>query len=70
MGILMADKVKIDLQENAPHRVALELAVMIRNDEMLALPEKKKTYQADPRAYWFALYHKCRKIVVDGASAE
>lgn len=54
----MAENVKIDLQNNAAHRVALDLAIKIGYDE--------QNHGSDPRAYWLKLYAQCRSVVVDG----
>ena len=58
----MAENIKIDLEENSPYRVALELARAIANGE-------GKSTGSD-RKYWLELYQKCRSVVVDGWSAE
>ena len=57
----MTDQVKIDLQDNSPYRVALELAFAI------ARAESKLT--SGDRKYWLDLYDRCRRVVVRGDSA-
>lgn len=54
----MAENVKIDLHDNSPYRVALELATQIANSE-------GKSGTAD-RAYWLKLYLDCRGVVLKG----
>jgi len=66
----MADKVKIDLQENAPYRVALDLAFEIAKTETNRASERYKKAAADPRAYLLELYAQCRSVVNDGWTAE
>jgi hypothetical protein len=56
----MADEVKVDLQDNSPYRVALELMYRIAQNET---PNKD-------RAYFLGLYVQCRKVVVDGWRAK
>lgn len=56
----MADDVKIDLQDNSPYRVALDLA------KMIASAEGKDR----DRKYWLELYAQCRKVVLRGANAK
>jgi hypothetical protein len=55
----MTDDVKIDLQDNSPHRVALELAYAIAKAER----------EERGREYWLNLYAQCRSVVLDGMSA-
>jgi len=54
----VAENVKIDLHDNSPYRVALELATRIANSE-------GKAGVAD-RAYWLKLYLDCRGVVLKG----
>jgi hypothetical protein len=54
----MADNVKIDLHDNSPYRVALELAARIASSE-------GKAGVAD-RSYWLKLYLDCRRVVLKG----
>jgi len=55
----MADDVKIDLQDNSPYRVTLELAYAIAKSER----EEKS------REYWLNLYAQCRNVVLRGYSS-
>jgi hypothetical protein len=54
----VAENVKIDLSDNSPYRVALELATRIANSE-------GKAGVAD-RSYWLRLYLDCRRVVLKG----
>jgi hypothetical protein len=65
----MTDKVKIDLQENAPYRVALDLAFEIVRNESNSRTERFKQAATDPRTYLLELYAQCRSVVIDGWSA-
>jgi hypothetical protein len=58
----VAEKIKVDLEDNSPHRVALELARTIAHCE-------NKTAEGD-RKYWLELYYKCRRVVVSGNMPE
>ena len=59
----MAEKIKLDLQENSPYRVALDLAFNIAQAE-------NKYNSGGDRKYWLELYQRCRSVVVDGNTAE
>lgn len=61
----MADKVEVDLGQNSPYRVALELAYTI------ARAEGKLTMAmtSGDRKYWLELYHVCRRVVLSGDAA-
>jgi len=56
----MSEQVKVDIQDNSPYRVALELAYQIAKSEDAS--------QRD-REYWLDLYARCRSVVVHGKSA-
>ena len=64
----MADTtVQVDLERNSPSRVTLELALMI------ARAEKKDfgvASTAGDKKYWLDLYARCRKVVLEGWSAD
>jgi hypothetical protein len=62
-GMPVADKIKLNLEENSPYRVALDLAYTIASHE-------GKYNSGGDRQYWLELYQRCRKVVVLGASAE
>ena len=66
----MADNVKIDLDDSSKYRVTLELARTIMHNEKDTNAAKFKTAQTDPRAYLLELYAQCRKVVVEGSSAD
>jgi hypothetical protein len=60
----MAEQVKVDLQDNSPYRVALELAHAIAHSEgasTLGGSGKKQD-----RDYWLKLYLQCRSVVLKG----
>lgn len=57
----MSDSVTIDLQENAPHRVAFDLAMRIAKDDGSGAKRD--------REYWLKLYAQCRQVVVSGQRA-
>ena len=59
----MADKIDINLEENSPYRVALDLV------HDIAKSEGRPVGGAD-RKYWLTLYEQCRRVVVDGRSAK
>ncbi len=60
----MAEQVKIDLQDNSPHRVALDLARAIADGERgSTLGGVGKTQDRD---YWLKLYLECRSVVLKG----
>lgn len=59
----MTEQVKIDLQDNSPYRVALELAFTIARAEGRA---GGMGSQSADRKYWLDLYERCRKVVVSG----
>lgn len=61
----VADKIEVDLEQNSPYRVALELAYTI------ARAEGKLTMAltSGDRKYWLELYHLCRRSVVSGDTA-
>jgi hypothetical protein len=52
----VAESVKVDLQENAPHRVALDLAYHIAKVE--------GKYTGGDRDYWLKLYLDARGAVI------
>ena len=58
----MADKIDINLEENSPYRVALDLAYKIAHAE-------QKLNSGGNREYWLKLYQQARKVVVDGSTA-
>ena len=58
----MADKIELDLEENSPYRVALDLAYRIANAE-------GKYVNGGDRKYWLELYQQTRNVVVVGRSA-
>lgn len=57
----MADSINREI--GSPHRVALELARSIANDESKQTSERT-------RKYWLTLYHNCRRVVLDGVDPE
>jgi hypothetical protein len=59
----MAESVKVDLEENSPYRVALELA------HKIAQIEGKLNSNCD-RKYWLDLYHQCRQVVLHNRDAD
>jgi hypothetical protein len=67
--LIVADDVTIDLQDNSPYRVALELALEIAKAET-ARGIAKQESTSDPRAYLLNLYAQSRRVVVDGFSVE
>jgi hypothetical protein len=64
-GARVAEKIEVST-EQSPHRVAWELAVMI------AKAEDKITGAnvSGDRKYWLDLYHKCRRVVISGSTAD
>ncbi len=59
----MVEKTKIDLEQNSPFRVALELANMIAKAE--GKLDMEGGYKGD-RKYWLDLYGECHRIVLHG----
>jgi hypothetical protein len=53
----MAEQVNVDLQDNSPYRVALELTRTIA---------KQEAGQKQDRDYWLKLYLQCRSVVLKG----
>lgn len=62
----VADKVEVDLEQNSPYRVALELTYTI------AKAENKLNLgggATGDRRYWLELYQTCRRVVLSGDTA-
>jgi hypothetical protein len=59
----VADMTDVNLEENSPYRVALDLAFKIASHE-------GKFNTGGDRKYWLELYQRCRKVVVAGAPAD
>jgi hypothetical protein len=56
----MAETVKVDLEDNSPYRVALDLAYRVAHGE---------TGNKD-RKYWLDLYAQCHGVVTRGWTAD
>jgi hypothetical protein len=61
----VADKVEVNLEQNSPYRVSLELAYTI------ARAEGKLTaaMTSGDKKYWLELYQSCRRVVLSGDTA-
>lgn len=57
----MTEKLEMNLEQNSPYRVALELAYTIAKTEGKVLSGDRK--------YWLDLYQRCRSVVVVGKTA-
>jgi len=58
----MAEQVKVDLHDNSPYRVALDLAFRIAHDD--------GGVSARDRKYWLDLYAQCYGVVHKGWDAD
>lgn len=68
--VTVTDKVKVELPDSSPHRVALELAYEIARLESLAHAKKVPHTRTNPRGYWLELYAQCREVVIGGRCAK
>jgi len=63
----MTEQVKVDLQDNSPYRVALDLALSIANHERGGMWSGEGTAPKQDRDYWLKLYLQCRSVVLSNA---
>jgi hypothetical protein len=60
----MGEQVKVDLQDNSPYRVALDLAREIADSERGST--LGGAGQKQDRDYWLKPYLQCRSVVLNG----